>query len=78
MPLFLSDPAGSAAVLAPLSQRFTPQSVLAVSLAAGIFTHNQAEWYVQEVLEEAEQIEGGCKVSYVDWRVAPLSTTFAA
>jgi transglycosylase-like protein with SLT domain len=44
------------------------------SLSAGIFTHNQAEWYVQEVLEEAEQIEGGCKVSYIDWRVAPLAT----
>jgi soluble lytic murein transglycosylase-like protein len=44
------------------------------SLSAGIFTHNQAEWYVQEVLEESEQIEGGCKVSYVDWRVAPLAT----
>ena len=46
------------------------------SLSAGIFTHNQAEWYVQEVLQEAEQIEGGCKVSYVDWRVAPLATGF--
>jgi soluble lytic murein transglycosylase-like protein/cell wall-associated NlpC family hydrolase len=46
------------------------------SLSAGIFTHNQAEWYVQEVLEEAERIEGGCKVSYVDWRVAPLATGF--
>ena len=46
------------------------------SLSAGIFTHNQAEWYVQEVLEEADQIEGGCKVSYVDWRVAPLATGF--
>ncbi len=44
------------------------------SLSAGIFAHNQAEWYVQEVLREAEQIEGGCKVSYVDWRVAPLAT----
>jgi membrane-bound lytic murein transglycosylase B len=46
------------------------------SLSAGIFTHNQAEWYVQEVLEEAEQMEGGCKISYVDWRVAPLATEF--
>jgi soluble lytic murein transglycosylase-like protein len=46
------------------------------SLSAGIFTHNQAEWYVQEVLQEAEQIEGGCKLSYVDWRVAPLATEF--
>jgi Transglycosylase SLT domain len=46
------------------------------SLRAGIFTHNQAEWYVQEVLEEAEQMEGGCKVRYVDWRVAPLPASF--
>jgi membrane-bound lytic murein transglycosylase B len=46
------------------------------SLAAGIFAHNQAEWFVQEVLQEAEEIDGGCKVSYVDWRVAPLSTGF--
>ncbi|HEX8751836.1 MAG TPA: lytic murein transglycosylase [Solirubrobacterales bacterium] len=44
------------------------------SLSAGIFTHNQAEWFVQEVLQEAEAMEGGCKVSYVDWRVAPLSS----
>ncbi|HEV7482640.1 MAG TPA: lytic murein transglycosylase [Solirubrobacterales bacterium] len=46
------------------------------SLSAGVFTHNQAEWYVQEVLQQAEEIEGGCKVSYVDWRVAPLATGF--
>jgi membrane-bound lytic murein transglycosylase B len=44
------------------------------SLSAGIFSHNQAEWFVQEVLEEAEAMEGGCKVSYVDWRIAPLSS----
>jgi hypothetical protein len=42
------------------------------SLEAGVFAHNQAEWYVSEVMQEAEEIEGGCKVSYVDWRVAPL------
>ncbi|HEX3734185.1 MAG TPA: lytic murein transglycosylase [Solirubrobacterales bacterium] len=63
------DPADSAATLARLIWSRG-------SLAAGIFTHNQAEWYVQEVLREAEQIEGGCKVSYVDWRVAPLGTGF--
>jgi membrane-bound lytic murein transglycosylase B len=44
------------------------------SLEAGVFAHNQAQWYVSEVMQEAEAIEGGCKVSYVDWRVAPLST----
>ena len=43
------------------------------SLEAGVFAHNQAEWYVQEVLQESEEIEGGCKVSTVDWRVAPLA-----
>jgi membrane-bound lytic murein transglycosylase B len=43
------------------------------SLEAGVFAHNQAEWYVEEVLGEAEEIEGGCKVSTVEWRVAPLA-----
>ncbi len=46
------------------------------SLEAGLFTHNQAEWYVQEVLEEAERIEGKCKVSYIDWALAPLGSGF--
>jgi soluble lytic murein transglycosylase-like protein len=45
-------------------------------LGAGIFAHNQAQWYVQEVLDEAEQMEGGCQVQFVDWRVAPLGTGF--
>jgi len=45
-------------------------------IRAGLFTHNQAEWFVQEALQEAEQMEGGCKASYVDWRVAPLATEF--
>jgi membrane-bound lytic murein transglycosylase B len=43
------------------------------SLEAGVFAHNQAAWYVQEVLTEAAQIEGGCKVSTVAWRVSPLA-----
>jgi cell wall-associated NlpC family hydrolase len=64
-----ADPADSAATLARLIWARG-------SLAAGIFTHNQAEWYVQEVMQQAEQIEGNCKVSYVDWRVAPLATGF--
>jgi hypothetical protein len=64
-----ADPADSAATLARLIWSRG-------SLSAGIFTHNQAEWYVQEVLQQAEEIEGGCKVSYVDWRVAPLDTGF--
>ena len=29
---------------------------------------------MQEVLDEAEEIEGGCKVTHVDWRVAPLGS----
>ncbi len=45
-------------------------------LEAGVFTHNQAEWYVQEVMQQAEEIEGDCKVTYMDWRVAPLATGF--
>jgi membrane-bound lytic murein transglycosylase B len=64
-----ADPADSAATLARLiwSQG---------SLRAGIFTHNQAEWYVQAVLADAEALEGHCKTSYVDWRVAPLASGF--
>jgi membrane-bound lytic murein transglycosylase B len=46
------------------------------TLSAGIFAHNHAEWYVTEVMQQAEQIEGDCKISYVDWRVAPLPTGF--
>jgi cell wall-associated NlpC family hydrolase len=46
------------------------------SLRAGLFTHNQAEWYVQEILDEAEQIEGKCKVDYIEWAVAPLGNGF--
>ena len=64
-----SDPADSAATLARLIWA-------SGSISAGVFTHNQAEWYVQEVLQQAAEIEGGCKVSYVDWRVAPLATGF--
>ncbi len=62
-----SDPADSAATLARLIWSRG-------SLSAGIFTHNQAEWYVQEVLQEAEEIEGGCKARYVDWALSPLPT----
>jgi membrane-bound lytic murein transglycosylase B len=43
------------------------------SLEAGVFAHNQAAWYVEEVMGEAGEIEGGCKTSYVDWRVSPLA-----
>jgi soluble lytic murein transglycosylase-like protein len=60
-----ADPADSAATLARLIWSRG-------SLSAGVFTHNQAEWYVQEVLQEAERMEGQCKARYVDWAIAPL------
>ncbi|HET8862837.1 MAG TPA: lytic murein transglycosylase [Solirubrobacterales bacterium] len=57
------DPADSAATLARLiwSQG---------GLNAGLFEHNHAKWYVDAVLGEAEQIEGKCEVSTVDWALA--------
>jgi soluble lytic murein transglycosylase-like protein len=60
-----ADPADSAATLARLIWSRG-------SLSAGIFTHNQAQWYVQEVMQEAERIEGDCRARYVDWAIAPL------
>ncbi len=62
-----ADPVDSAATLARLIWSRG-------SLSAGIFTHNQAEWYVQEVLQQADEIEGECKARYVDWALAPLAT----
>jgi Transglycosylase SLT domain len=58
-----SDPDDSAATLARLIWSRG-------SLRAGIFTHNQAHWYVQAVLAQSEQIEGGCALRTVDWAVA--------
>jgi soluble lytic murein transglycosylase-like protein len=58
-----ADPADSAATLARLIWSRG-------GLRAGIFTHNQAAWYVQAVLGEAAQIEGACHVHYVDWQIA--------
>ncbi|HET6570272.1 MAG TPA: lytic murein transglycosylase [Solirubrobacterales bacterium] len=60
-----ADPADSAATLARLiwSRK---------SLAAGLFTHNHAEWYVHEVLREAARLRGKCEISYVEWKIAPL------
>jgi cell wall-associated NlpC family hydrolase len=59
------DPADSAATLARLIWSRN-------GLSAGLFAHNHAEWYVQEVLAEAARMRGSCKVSYVDWNIAPL------
>jgi transglycosylase-like protein with SLT domain len=58
-----SDPDDSAATLARLIWSRG-------SLRAGIFTHNQAHWYVQAVLTQAEQVKGGCTLRTVDWAVA--------
>ena len=58
-----ADPADSAATLARLIWSRG-------SLRAGIFTHNQAEWYVQAVLADAEQVKGSCQTTSADWRVA--------
>ena len=38
-------------------------------LRAGIFSHNQAAWYVQEVLDEADRLKGRCKVTTVAWPI---------
>jgi len=38
-------------------------------LRAGLFTHNQAKWYIDLVLSEAERFEGSCTTSSVDWRL---------
>jgi cell wall-associated NlpC family hydrolase len=46
------------------------------SLEAGVFTHNQAEWYVQAVLGQADAMAGECKVRYAEWALAPLETGF--
>jgi len=62
-----ADPLDSAATLARLIWSRG-------SLSAGLFTHNQAEWYVQEVLQQADALEGECKTRYVDWALAPLAT----
>jgi hypothetical protein len=47
------------------------------SIRAGVFSHNQAAWYVQAVLGEAERLEGGCEVETVDWAVALPRASFA-
>ena len=62
-----ADPVDSAATLARMIWSRG-------GLNAGIFHHNQAEWYVQQVLVEAEGIEGDCKARYVDWALAPLAS----
>lgn len=38
-------------------------------LRAGVFTHNQASWYVEAVLGEAEALEGKCTATPVEWKL---------
>lgn len=64
------DPVDSAATLARLIWSRG-------SLRAGIFTHNQAQWYVQAVLADADQLEGKCQVTPVDWSLALPGTVGA-
>jgi hypothetical protein len=46
------------------------------SLRAGIFEHNHAAWYVQEVLDEAEPLTGKCRVRTISYAIAlPGPTT---
>ncbi len=58
-----ASPADSAATLARLIWSRG-------DLRAGVFTHNQASWYVDAVLAEAEVLEGKCTVTPVDWSLA--------
>jgi hypothetical protein len=46
-------------------------------LRAGLFQHNHASWYVDEVMEEAEQIAGKCRVRTVAYSVALPGPTSA-
>jgi len=47
-------------------------------LKAGIFTHNQAQWYVQEVLDEADAMAGSCKMRTVPWKIRFPEVTSSA
>lgn len=40
------------------------------SLRAGVFQHNHASWYVEEVLDEAEPLTGKCRVRTVAYSIA--------
>jgi soluble lytic murein transglycosylase-like protein len=47
------------------------------SIDAGVFTHNQAAWYVDAVAHDADQLAGKCAVSTEDWTIL-LPGTVAA
>ena len=58
-----ADPADSAATLARLIWSRG-------DLRAGVFSHNQASWYVEEVMEEADRMQGSCEVTSTTWPIA--------
>lgn len=58
-----ANPADSAATLARLIWSHG-------SIRAGVFFHNQADWYVQAVLTEADRMQGRCSIHHVDWSIA--------
>jgi hypothetical protein len=58
-----ASPADSAATLARLIWSEG-------SIGAGVFTHNQAQWYVDAVDREASRLEGECTATSVDWALA--------
>lgn len=58
-----ADPADSAATMARLIWAKG-------SLRAGVFSHNQAAWYVEAVLGEADRLRSDCEVTYVDWSIS--------
>ena len=39
-------------------------------LRAGLFQHNHASWYVEEVLDEASPLAGKCRVRNVSYSIA--------
>jgi Transglycosylase SLT domain len=46
------------------------------SLRAGLFLHNQAAWYVEQVLERGDQISGQCNTRMVEYSLAlPYETS---
>ncbi len=47
-------------------------------LEAGIFSHNQAHWYVEAVLNEGDQMAGSCDVSTVPWQIQFPAVTSSA
>ncbi len=47
------------------------------SLRAGLFLHNQAEWYVDQVMQGSHEISGRCRAKTVEWNVALPGVTSA-